>query len=142
MKQTLEIFSDGGARGNPGPGACAFVIKQKGTVIHQGSKYLGRVTNNFAEYQGVILALNFLVNDPFPDLGEIQIVFYLDSELVVNQLNGIYKIKNPVLKKLNVLIKEILNKKSIDIVFKSIPRIKNKTADFLVNQELDKNSAL
>ena len=66
MENALTIHSDGGARGNPGPGACAFIVEQNGRVVTKGSKYLGKVTNNFAEYSGVLLALDWLLNkSPF-----------------------------------------------------------------------------
>lgn len=141
-KQGTIIFSDGGARGNPGPGACAFIIRQNGRTLSRGSKYLGKVTNNFAEYSGVLLALDWLAKNSSYVTGNDPITFFMDSELVVNQINGKYKIKNVVLKKLYQEIEEIIDKNNLRLLFKSIPRSKNKTADLLVNQELDKNSML
>jgi ribonuclease HI len=132
------IFSDGGARGNPGPAACAFVcISDTGSVVHKDSKYLGSATNNFAEYQGVIQALGWLNQNK--NLMESSITFNLDSELVTNQINGTYKVKEATLKKLMLLIRNLLDKASTKIIFKSVPREKNKLADFLVNEELDRN---
>lgn len=133
-----SIFSDGGARGNPGPAACAFVcVSVSGSVIHKASKYLGSATNNFAEYQGVILALNWMNLNK--NLLENGIIFNLDSELVVNQINGKYKVKEETLKKLMLIIRNLLEKVETKIIFKNIPREKNKLADFLVNEELDRN---
>lgn len=139
MSGTIStIFSDGGARGNPGPAACAFVcISDTGSVIQKDSKYLGSTTNNFAEYQGVILALTWLNQNE--KMLSSSITFNLDSELVTNQINGIYKVKEETLKKLMLLIRNLLDKSSTKIIFKSIPREKNKLADFLVNEELDRN---
>lgn len=141
-KQTTNIFSDGGARGNPGPGACAFIIRRGEKTLTQNSKYLGKVTNNYAEYSGVILALNWLIINPkIINTGE-QINFFMDSELVINQINGKYKVKNMVLKKLNQEIRELIDKNRFRIMFKRIPRGKNKAADFLVNRELDNHIVL
>src|SRR4030042_5315794 len=109
-KAGLEIYSDGGARGNPGPGACAFVAKKGNEVLAQGAKFLGSVTNNFAEYSGVILALEWLTEQsPFRGEG-LSIDFYLDSELVAKQLGGEYRVKNQTLKKLTLAQKEIIIK--------------------------------
>lgn len=142
MVSKMAIFSDGGSRGNPGPGACAFVVKKGDQTIGQGSKYLGKVTNNFAEYSGVLIALNWLI-DNLSQVDEVKIFdFFMDSELVVNQINGNYRIKNPSLKNLYGEIRKLIDKKKFQIFFKSIPRSKNKFADSLVNQELDNHSVL
>ena len=132
MEEALVIHSDGGARGNPGPGACAFVIEENGKIIIQGSKYLGRVTNNFAEYSGVLLALQSVAK-------KSSITFYLDSELVAKQLSGLYKVKNKDLVKLAIEIRSLIATKNLEISFVNIPREKNKVADQLVNEELDGN---
>ena len=129
----MDIYSDGGARGNPGPAACAFVVLENGKVIHKDSKFLGKATNNQAEYQGVILALNYLITQST----NLQIRFFLDSELVAKQLTGLYRVKDSDLKKLFLEIQKILEKISGKIIFKNIPRTKNKLADFLVNETLD-----
>lgn len=135
----ITIHTDGGARGNPGPSACSFVVEEDGTVIHKGSKYLGKETNNFAEYQGVILALEWINENSDKFLGQT-IKFFLDSELVVRQLNGIYKIKNKILQELNLKSMSLIKKAGAEISFGYVPRNKNKIADFLVNKELDKSS--
>jgi ribonuclease HI len=132
MEEALVIYSDGGARGNPGPGACAFVIEEGSRVVAKGSKYLGRVTNNFAEYSGVLLALQAVTK-------KSTITFYLDSELVAKQLSGLYKVKNKDLLKLAIEIRALVAAKSLEISFVNIPREKNKVADQLVNEELDRN---
>ncbi len=129
----IKIFSDGGARGNPGPAACAFVVFDEEKIIHKENKYLGEVTNNVAEYSGVLLALNWLKKN----LKGEPVNFFLDSELVVKQLNGIYKIRNKILLDLVIQIKEIEKELGVKINYKNVPREKNKLADKLVNNELD-----
>ena len=128
----IIIHTDGGARGNPGPAACAFVAEVGDKIIEKRSRYLGVATNNYAEYQGLILAMQWLP-------AKSQIFFYLDSELVVKQLTGLYKVKNQNLKKLNDEIMGIVKEKQLTVVFKNIPREKNTIADALVNKELDEN---
>lgn len=136
MSDNLKIYCDGGARGNPGPGASAFIVEKEGKVIFKQGKYLGRVTNNTAEYNGVLMAMNWLKENPFkPE----EIIFTLDSELVVNQLSGKFKIKNENLRNLFYAVKEIEKTLSIKIFYQAVPRHKNKLADLLVNQTLDEN---
>jgi ribonuclease HI len=140
MKELVfTIHTDGGARGNPGPAACSFVVEADGAVIHKSSKYLGKETNNFAEYQGVILALEWINENGDKFLGQT-IKFFLDSELVVRQLNGIYKIKNKILQELNFKTAALIKNSGAEISFGYVPRTKNKIADFLVNKELDKSA--
>lgn len=138
MEGIVEIYSDGGARGNPGPGACAFVIKSEGKIIAQDSKYLGSVTNNFAEYSGVLLALNYILENPVTRSNNQTTSFYMDSELVVRQLNGHYKVKSSSLQKINNEVRILLARIESNIIFENVPRIKNREADRLVNLELDR----
>lgn len=135
--ESLIIHTDGGARGNPGPAACAFIIEKEGKIIEKESKFLGSSTNNFAEYQGVIFAVKSLVKRTDLLVDQPKILFYLDSELVVRQLNGLYRTKNESLKKLGSEIARLISDSNLDIIFKHIPRSQNKIADFLVNKELD-----
>ena len=137
-EDTVIIHTDGGARGNPGPAACAFIAEVEGKIVKQDSDFLGKSTNNYAEYQGVILALKWL-SDNYKVLSVGGVTFYLDSELVVRQLNGVYKIKDKKLIKLFLQIKDLLKNINLKICYKSIPRNENKIADLLVNKELDKN---
>jgi ribonuclease HI len=138
-EEVLIVHTDGGARGNPGQAACAFVVEADGKVLFKASRFLGKTTNNLAEYQGVLAAIKYLSANRNLLSGR-RVVFYLDSELVVRQLAGLYKIKNENLKELNEEIKKIISKELMDISFKNIPRSQNKIADYLVNKELDKNS--
>lgn len=127
------IYSDGGSRGNPGSSAAAFVIVDGNTVIDQGGEYLGITTNNQAEYHGVRLGL-----EKAAALGLRDIEFRIDSMLVVNQLKGIYKIKNRELWPINERIEALLsNFKSVK--FKHVPRELNTMADSLVNKFLDEH---
>lgn len=138
-EEELVIYSDGGARGNPGPAAAAFIINRNGRVIHSQGKYLGISTNNFAEYSGVLIALTWLKRNPNKIVRKVK--FFLDSELVVNQLKGEYKIKNPKLKEVMSKIKKIEKDLKNKIEYDSIPRTKNKIADHLVNKVLNQKLA-
>lgn len=130
--EVVKIFSDGGARGNPGPAGIGAVIYGKGgEVIAKVSKYLGVSTNNQAEYKALIAALQ-----KAKELKLLNIECYLDSELVVKQLKREYKVKN---KDLAPLFLEVHN---LSIAFESIsyhhiPREKNKVADKLANEAMD-----
>ena len=135
----IIIHTDGGARGNPGLAACAFVAEVGGKIIRQESNFLGESTNNYAEYRGVILALKWLYAN-YLNFPEKVAALYLDSELVVRQLNAVYKVKDRKLIELFQQVNELSKNISLVIYYKYIPRAKNKTADFLVNKELDKNS--
>lgn len=131
----LTVYCDGGSRGNPGPAASAFVVLRDGKMISSGSKFLGTNTNNFAEYNGVILALEYLKTNKVSE--EIQ--FVLDSELVTKQLTGVYKIKNETLRALAMIAKKTEVEIPGHISYSWSPREKNKEADRLVNEELDRN---
>lgn len=132
----IFIYADGGSRGNPGPSACATVIKTAaGKIIAEDSAYLGNATNNYAEYCGLILGLKKAISIKL-QANEITVV--MDSELVVKQLRREFKVKNPNLQSLFVKAYNLtLNFKRI--TFKHVPRERNKEADTLVNYELDKN---
>ena len=133
--EITKIHTDGGSRGNPGPGASAFVAYGKnGEILYSEGKYLGATTNNIAEYTGVILAIDWLVKK---DLSDSPIKFYLDSQLVVNQLNGIFKIRDNTLRDLAIKIKEKEKSLPFKISYHHIFRNENKDADLLVNQTLD-----
>lgn len=141
MQKTLTINCDGGSRGNPGPAACAFVASEDGNIVYQQSKFLGIATNNEAEYLAVLLALKWLKS--FSLINKYSLVnFVLDSELVVKQINKIYKVKNQRLSKFYLEINKLIKELKIKIEFKNVLREKNKKADSLVNIELDKNETL
>jgi len=128
------MYSDGGSRGNPGPSAAAFVIQNDHQdIIDQGGAYLGITTNNQAEYHGVRLGLERAI-----ELGIQVIEFRIDSMLVVNQLRGLYKIKNRELWPINERITELL-KQFKRVTFTHVPRELNQIADSLVNKLLDEH---
>jgi len=128
----LLIFSDGGSRGNPGPAGCGAVITDKdGNVLKKLKKYLGVTTNNQAEYQALILGLK-----EAEKMKPKQITCYLDSLLVVEQLNGKWKVKKAELKPHYEFIKVFLFKNP-NTHFYHIPREKNKLADRLANEAMD-----
>ena len=135
--EKLTIFTDGGARGNPGPSACATVIEDSaGNIRLMCGKYLGKTTNNVAEYQGVILAYEEILKIPNLNFSNVLLRFNLDSNLVVNQLNGLFKVKDENIRQLVVKIRE-LESRFTNIQYKYIPREKNKLADSVVNKTLD-----
>lgn len=128
----LSIHTDGGARGNPGPSAAGIVIENASNeVVKEIGIFLGHGTNNEAEYQALIHGIKNA-----KELGADEISCFLDSELVVKQLNGQYKVKNENMK---AFYDEVLKLKSSlkKIEFIHVPRTKNKNADKLVNEVLD-----
>lgn len=136
----IIVHTDGGSRGNPGPAACGFVIEKDGKEMFKGAKFLGKVTNNFAEYSGVIVALEWLLSAK-EKLAEVRdVTFILDSELVVRQLTGVYKIKDSTLQKLALEVKSLITKIDQKIYFKNVLRNENKEADRLLNEELDRQT--
>jgi len=132
------IYTDGGARGNPGPAAIGVVLcDEKGTVIKKYSEAIGEATNNEAEYQAVIFALKKIKQLwRKEEIKKSQIEMRLDSELVAKQLSHEYKIKESNIQPLFLKVWNLM----LDfgqIKFKSIPREENKEADKLVNRALD-----
>ena len=129
----LIAYSDGGARGNPGPAGYGVVIKDEtGKKLAALSEYLGHQTNNVAEYQGLIAALEYTIEHGYKALKVIS-----DSELLVRQIKGIYKVKNSVLKELHARAKELIAK--LDwFSIEHVLRGKNSEADRLANEAMDK----
>lgn len=131
----MKIYCDGGSRGNPGPAAAAIVVEDaSGEIIHKESKYLGINTNNFAEYNAVLLALGWLSENQTEEASVV-----LDSELVQRQMTGVYKIKNEVLKTLWVKAKGIESSLRVTVTYEHTLRSGNSAADALVNECLDQN---
>lgn len=134
----LIIHTDGGARGNPGPAACGVVISdESGKEIAKLGDFLGVRTNNQAEYSGVIFALEFVKKTLINKINISGINFFLDADLIVNQLSGRYKIKSPELAVLAIKVKSLEKEISTPTIYKQIPREQNKLADKIVNQVLD-----
>ncbi|HSE61712.1 MAG TPA: reverse transcriptase-like protein [Candidatus Saccharimonadales bacterium] len=134
--EELIIYTDGGSRGNPGPSASGFVIfDAEERPLFEGGKYLGITTNNQAEYQ----AVKFALQKAF-EMGGKRLSCRMDSQLVVNQLNGIYQIRNRDLWPIHANIKELV-KKFEKVTFTHVRREFNKDADGMVNKILDQQSA-
>lgn len=136
MEIGLKIFSDGGALGNPGPAASAFVVYQDGLIIHKFFKKIGNTTNNVAEYRAVIFALEWVTQQSTINRKQLTINFFLDSELVVRQLNGIYKIKDGKMKLLVFRVKALEQEVAAKIIYSHIRRAENSLADSLVKKAL------
>lgn len=128
----MQINCDGGSRGNPGRAAYGFVVKKDGKTIKEGYGYIGIATNNVAEYTALIKALEWLSQNAQDE----NLDFNLDSQLVVSQLNGHYKVKNESIKDLVAKVKNLEGKLS-KFSYKHVPRDQNKEADALVNKALD-----
>ena len=149
MMKKLFVFTDGGALDNPGPAAVGVVIRREnGKVLTSFGKFIGNTTNNVAEYQGVIEALNWLKNNfqfsISPKANQAPLIFnfqfFLDSRLVVNQLNGLFKIKNPKLRELIFKVRQLEQELGGSISYQHIPREKNFLADAEVKKILAKKS--
>lgn len=129
----VNLYTDGGARGNPGPAAAGIVIKdEKNDLIESSGKYLGELTNNQAEYQALIFGLSEVKKT-----GASEVNVFMDSQLIVNQLNHKFKVKD---KDLASLFVKVWN---LTLAFKKvswqhITRDKNKLADFEVNKALNR----
>ena len=134
MHLKLNVYSDGGARGNPGPAALAFLfIAENNEVVKVQSRFLGKRTNNQAEYEALIAAL-----ESAAQFGADEIVCHLDSELVGKHMTGDYKVKNAELRKLWAKAQE-LKKCFVRVSFVNVPRnnVYIREADRLVNEKLD-----
>lgn len=131
----IVVYTDGGARGNPGEAAYGFVIIDNKKIIYKEGKRIGVATNNVAEYMGVIAALRWLNKNM--NLQNKHIVFYLDSLLVASQLLETFKVKNENLRSLFFTIKELEEKMKGMVSYRAIKRENNKEADLLVNLALD-----
>lgn len=133
------VHTDGGARGNPGPAAIGVVIEDGAKkIIKKFGRQIGEATNNVAEYTAVKEALKAMKSLELRTENEkIEIFFYLDSTLVVNQLNGLFKIKDPTLRQLNTAIRILEQEVGGVVRYSPVPREQNKHADLLVNQALD-----
>lgn len=130
----LDVYTDGGAINNPGPAASAFVIFLGKKIIGREKKPIGNTTNNIAEYTAVIMALEklpHLINEKIK-----KIVFYSDSKLMVNQLNGLYKVKDGQIREQVMKIRILEGKINRPIIYKNIPREENQIADNLVKEAL------
>lgn len=127
----LKVFTDGGSKGNPGLGSIGIVFYIDNKKVFQIHEKIGFVTNNDAEYQAVIKALKEIKKQNLSKINKIN--FYSDSKLLVNQLNGLYKVKNQKIKEYIFKIRILESEIKIPINYHHIYREKNQEADKLVN---------
>lgn len=128
----LRVYSDGAARGNPGPAGAGAVLKDMaGNVVARLGKFLGHQTNNQAEYQGLLLALKHA-----RALGAREVEVFADSELLIRQLGGRYQVKSPTLKPLFDEARRLLGAFS-KVKLAHVPRAKNAEADEMSNRAID-----
>lgn len=128
----VKMFADGGSRGNPGPSAGGFVIlDMNDQILHENGKYLGITTNNQAEYHSLKGGLEAALK-----MGAKKVHVYMDSLLVINQMKGIFKVKNRDLWPIHEAIKLVVGQFE-EVTFSHVPRELNKLADSMVNQTLD-----
>ena len=131
----VTVYSDGGSRGNPGKSAYAIVVVSNGRVVHEHAEFLGVHTNNYAEYRGLIAAINKAI-----ELGADEAEFVMDSQLVIRQMTGEYRVRNPDMAVLHAdaeALAALIPKVSYRNVRRSeeyIPR-----ADALLNAEMDRH---
>jgi len=132
----MQLYADGGSRGNPGPSASGYVLlDMSGSTMLRGGEYLGTTTNNQAEYQALKLGLEHALDD----FQARELHVYMDSMLVINQMKNIFKIKNPELWPIHNACSELV-KKFQKVTFDHVPRELNKAADAEVNKILDEAS--
>src|SRR4030042_987286 len=147
FENDITIYTDGGARKNPGPAAIGFTIfdHDRRIMIRHGEP-IGVTTNNVAEYMGIIKALSWANHHLPTQTTPMTVRVYMDSLLVVNQMNGLYKVRNSNLKLLIAKVRQIENelsrKKIIKVFYTHLPEEENKTAADLVNEALDKNQVI
>jgi ribonuclease HI len=136
VDKPLSLFTDGACRGNPGQGgAGAVLVGRNGEVVGEAKKFLGHCTNNIAEYRALILGLETAL-----ERGTTAISICLDSELLVRQVQGIYRVKNPDLKLLMVEIRDLLDRFN-SWKIEHVPRSENALADRLANDAIDETLA-
>jgi ribonuclease HI len=132
----LTIHTDGAARGNPGPaGAGACIRDEHGTVVSEDCRYLGEATNNVAEYEALLLGM-----ERAKELGARRIEMCADSQLVVRQLNGEYRVRNPALQRLHARVQQ-LESEFDSVEYRHVPRAENRAADRLANRAIDSHPA-
>ena len=138
MIKNLNIYTDGGARGNPGPSAFGVYIADSSNKKIAGfGKTIGMATNNVAEYKAVIEALTWIIENKKDLAKTAKIYFFLDSKLVCSQIIGIFKVKNADLRNLLFDVRNCEAQINFPIYYKYIPREQNTKADGFVNMALD-----
>lgn len=136
----FTIHADGGSRGNPGPsGAGAMIRDEFGNSVASVSQFLGTRTNNFAEYEAVILAFETLAKLLRGKTSEVEVVVKMDSELVVKQMKGVYKVKHPTMRAQYArLVQAGAAFKKVS--FTHVYREENSDADALANEAMDRGA--
>lgn len=133
---TLTVFTDGGSKGNPGPAAIGIVFYTEKKVIHTYREDIGHATNNDAEYTAVIRALEIIRDKRATEWNTYTTVhFNSDSQLVVSQLTGVYKVKHPQIREYILRIRNLEGEVGLPITYKYVPREHNRVADALVNDK-------
>ncbi len=133
----INVYTDGGSRGNPGVSGYGLAIYEGKKILYQEGKFLGIKTNNEAEYSGIIAALEWIKKNK--DLYNIsQVNFFADSQLMIRQLQGIYKVKAPTLLPLFSRVQQLLIQINLPVKYTDVRREFNKLADELANQAMDK----
>lgn len=136
----FTIHADGGSRGNPGPSGAGAVIRDEfGSIVGSVSEYLGTRTNNFAEYEAVILAFHTLHTLVGDKAKHTEVMVKMDSELVVKQMNGLYKVKHPVLKDQQARLIHAMGPFG-KVTFTHVYREENSDADKLANDAMDRGA--
>ncbi|MFH1402196.1 MAG: ribonuclease HI family protein [Patescibacteria group bacterium] len=139
QKEKIIIFTDGGARGNPGlAGIGAVIFDEDGNELKAVSKFLGTRTNNWAEYEAVLLGLETAHKFFGKKISEMKVEVKMDSQLVQRQLNREYRVKEPTLFEQYIKVNNLIVKYFPNIKFIHIPREENKRADELANEAMDK----
>ncbi|MDD2657646.1 MAG: ribonuclease HI family protein [Candidatus Pacebacteria bacterium] len=136
----FTIHADGGSRGNPGPsGAGAMIRDHLGNSVASVSQFLGTRTNNFAEYEAVILAFETLAKLVKGKTSTVEVSVKMDSELVVKQMKGLYKVKHPVLKEQYARLIHVIDAFG-KVTFTHVYREENSDADALANEAMDRGA--
>ena len=139
--ETIICYTDGGARGNPGPaGIGVYITDSSGAVIEEHAAFIGNSTNNFAEYQAVATALEYLKKRYGKKTKEMQFEIRMDSELVKKQLNHEYQIKEPGLIPLFIEIHNLRVSQFPNLILTHVKREQNKEADRLANEAMDRGA--
>lgn len=139
MRSGVVIYTDGGARGNPGPAGAGAAIFKDGAEVAHVSKYLGKRTNNFAEYEALILALEAAIKTLGSPLRGAFV--RMDSELIVRQMKGEYRVKNSELKKQHERVRALISASFPGVRFAHVRREENQRADELANEAMDAHHA-
>ena len=130
----LKIFTDGGSLNNPGQAAIAYIVSLNNKIIQKFSNRIGVNSNNFAEYSALYEALNWVKNNIAGPI--LKITCFSDSSLLVNQLNGIYRVKNAAIRDFIMKIRVLEQEIQTPIIYTYIPREQNQLADSLVKKKL------